>query len=208
MVQKQTQQVLFSRRVVVVEMNVEVQSSTPYQQIVRHGALDALVGIHGAQMTEAIWMKPGSWVLELLPFVPHGIIMGDWTTSTDRPTPLGDYFHRTDLNHASFPLRRENAPYCYEPEAEDDQKDPLDCWRHKNNPWDERDFLLDSPTLVDILNRTVLVASRNSSCHDYLDAAGEYVVVLCNINCADNAGDAVAPHHYYWTNDTSTESTG
>jgi hypothetical protein len=204
----EAQEALLSHKVLLVEVNVETRASTSYQQVVWHGALDGLVGIHGAQLTEAIWMKPGSWLLELLPYVPKGLYMGQWVTFTDKPTPLGDYFYKTDLNHASYPLTRDSAPYCHDDNVEDHPEDPLLCWRQKHNPWDNRDFVLDAPTLVDILNRTVLVESPQSLCRDYVDRAGDRVIVLGNVNCAETPRAPVAPHHYHWINETDAPDAG
>jgi hypothetical protein len=66
-------------KIICTEVNVEKKYFYPYYQAVVHGGLDALYGIHGAQLTEAIWMKPGSLVVELLPWVHEKMIMGPWT---------------------------------------------------------------------------------------------------------------------------------
>lgn len=42
-----------------------------YEQIVLHSRAKVLVGQHGAGLTNMIWMTPGSWVVEILPPMPH-----------------------------------------------------------------------------------------------------------------------------------------
>ena len=41
--------------------------------------MDAIVGIHGAQLTHAVWLRPQSLIVELLPWVMDGLIVGGWT---------------------------------------------------------------------------------------------------------------------------------
>ena len=97
-------------RVVLVEVNVEY-TSTPSEQFLLHRSLDAMVGVHGAQMTQGILLPPGSHILELLPWVPS-YARGDWVTWTSSPTPLGIVFHNTDLNHFGYKLGRCSVPLC------------------------------------------------------------------------------------------------
>ncbi|OEU17319.1 hypothetical protein FRACYDRAFT_237729 [Fragilariopsis cylindrus CCMP1102] len=71
-----------SHKVLCVVVNLEDdEMNSPIQHMVVHGGLDALIGIHGAQMTEAIFMKEGSLVVEILPFVLGVNRMGHWTRS-------------------------------------------------------------------------------------------------------------------------------
>lgn len=198
---EETQRQLYDHRLVLIEANVESKFSTPYEQLITHGALDALVGIHGAQMTEAIWMKPGSWVIELLPYIPEGIVWGDWTTATNEPTPLGWIFDNTDLNHVGYPLKRDSAPYCHD---DNNAEDPLDCWRAWRNPWSDRDFELGSISLEKIL-KAVLVEEFDT-CQGYRDSAGD-ALVLYNVNCAAEVNGTVKPHHFYWKNGKSDTGT-
>ena len=148
-------------KLVFVKVNVEDPEWNAYQQVVRHGALDALVGIHGAQLTHAIWMKPGSLVVELLPYVPPFAGRGQWTTTTHTPTPLGSLFDRTDLIHVGVPLQRDSAPYC---EGEVSQR----CW--DLNAWDCRDFVT-APSVVENVVRAFL-ADPPRTCEDYQAKSG------------------------------------
>lgn len=61
-----------NQKVVCIEVNVE-GTSTPYDQFTLHRSLDALIGVHGAQLTQAVLLPPGSHVLELLPWIPVSI---------------------------------------------------------------------------------------------------------------------------------------
>lgn len=193
---REVQERLYEKKILLVEMNLEERTSSPYQQLVRHGALDALIGIHGAQMTEAIWMKPGSWVVELLPYIPQKIQHGRWTRWTGRPTPLGIMWDNTDLNHVGYLLDRESAPYCFNKDVESN----LDCWRSER--WEKRDFQINASFLEKIV--TTFIAEKSPThgtllCNDIQDKAGKHFV-LYNVNCVDQQTEgvgALTPHHYY-----------
>lgn len=59
-------------KVVCIEVNVE-NTATPQEQFLLHRALDVLIGVHGAQMTQALFLPPRAHVLELLPWIPVSI---------------------------------------------------------------------------------------------------------------------------------------
>jgi hypothetical protein len=99
-----------SLKIICVEVNIEDEEwSNPVNHIVAHGGLDDLMGIHGAQLTEAVFMKPDSLVVEFLPWLPPDIHWGRWARWGHRPTPLGVVFAETDLNHIGYPLRRDSS---------------------------------------------------------------------------------------------------
>lgn len=60
------------RRAVCVEVNVE-NTSSPFEQLLLHRSLDVMIGVHGAQLTQAILLPPHAHVLELLPWIPSYI---------------------------------------------------------------------------------------------------------------------------------------
>ena len=62
----------FSGRAICVEVNVE-DAATPFEQLLMHRSLDAVIGVHGAQLTQAILLPERAHVLELLPWVPDYI---------------------------------------------------------------------------------------------------------------------------------------
>jgi hypothetical protein len=55
-------------RVLCVEVNVE-KTSSPSEQLVLHRSLDVMIGVHGAQLTQAVLLPPHAHVLELLPWI-------------------------------------------------------------------------------------------------------------------------------------------
>jgi len=60
----------FGGTAICVEVNVE-HMTTPYEQLVMHRSLDVLIGVHGAQLTQAVLLPPHGHVLELLPWIPE-----------------------------------------------------------------------------------------------------------------------------------------
>ena len=108
-------------------------------------------------------MKPGSLVVELLPFVPDEIMYGQWARETARPTPLGVIFDETDLLHVGYSLDRDSAPYCY--------NETLECWTSDYHPWDERDFLLAAKDLSVILD--TFMVNRPTMCEEYNRTAAQ-----------------------------------
>jgi hypothetical protein len=185
------------KRIVLVEMNVEEDSSS-YQQLVRHGALDGLIGIHGAQLTEAVWMKDGAWVIELLPYIPSYSMWGQWTRMVHKPTPLGEIFRHTELNHAGHRLAIDSSPYC------DGNESIRECWTDRYNMWDTRDFVVNVDLLERIVETFFAVPTPKGKkgdpalhCQDWNDRAAPDFVMY-NVNCAESSDQAVSPHAYYW----------
>jgi hypothetical protein len=189
---------MIAKGIVLLEVNVENEEWTPYQQMVRHAALDGIIGIHGAQLTEAVWMKPGSLVAELLPYVPNVTNYGHWTTTTHKATPLGIIFDETDLLHVGYRLERESAPYCYNATKK--------CWSYQSNPWDARDFIASSEIVSTILD--LFIVKKSATCEDYRELSMTVKnVVVYNAPCADaSSPHQVNPRHYYWNETTKVTS--
>ena len=86
-----------------MEVNVETMPSGPHTQLIVHRSLDGLIGIHGAQLTQAILLPKGAVVVELLPWAPSDYfgtghkVWGEWTRSVTNPTPLGIIYHNSEL---------------------------------------------------------------------------------------------------------------
>jgi hypothetical protein len=59
----------YNQNVICIEVNVE-DTTSPEEQFLLHRSLDALVGVHGAQLTQAILLPSRSHILELLPWIP------------------------------------------------------------------------------------------------------------------------------------------
>ena len=181
-------------QIVCVEVNVENEEFHPTHHPVVHASLDGLIGIHGAQLTDAIWMKPGSLVVEILPFVPNGARMGTWTRKVTGPTPLGVIYSGTDLYHVGLPLTFSSVPQC----TDTNGTGALKCI--KNNPWDSRDFLVEETLVVDVIAGFINKESfRPRSCTEQR-ARGEKHLVLYNVQCQqDNNRSNMTIEHFYWT---------
>jgi hypothetical protein len=186
-------QALRRHKILCTEINVEVKESYPYSQAITHGALDGLFGIHGAQLTEAIWMKPGSLVVEYLVWLKNGVDLGDWTRTVQGPTPLGAIYSNTDLNHIGYPLQRHSAPYCYGDFKS--EKASHECWWGRQS-WANRDFTATSESIIDSVY--MFFVNKTDSCETYQDWAADDFV-LYNIQCHEVGHIGYKqPHHYYW----------
>jgi hypothetical protein len=92
-------------KIICIEANVEEKEFRPYHHAIAHGGLNALFGIHGAQLTEALWMPPGSLVVEFLPWVHEAMIMGGWTRTVRVSLIYADlllYIFYEILTHFTF----------------------------------------------------------------------------------------------------------
>jgi hypothetical protein len=177
------------------EVNIEnKKDSYSYQNAVIHGALDGLIGIHGAQLTEAVWMKPGSLVVEFLPWLHPEMFEGDWTRTVKQPTPLGAIFSGTDLNHVGFPLHRQSAPYCQEGLNSTEE---IKCWQ--DHHWGSRNFEVTGESIVDVLTM-LFVANPRENCTEYQEMAADNYV-LYNIQCKTGNDHVSSPHHFFWKQD-------
>jgi hypothetical protein len=79
----------------------------PYQDVVLHGGLDALIGIHGSQQTNAVYMPAGAYNVELLPHLyvsSDERAWGGWSQYTHSPTPNGIMTNETSLQHLGYPM--------------------------------------------------------------------------------------------------------
>lgn len=188
-------------KIVCVEINLENVDVNPVRQVVIHAACDMIFGIHGAQLTEAIWMRDGSVVVELLPWMPDNAKYGPWTRSTHRPTPLGVIFSESPLNHIGYRLERASAPYCL------NKTDPLElkqCFR--GFLWDNRDFQVNPETIKDMIGKFAPTFHRQGAevtvpiCGKLQERAGHRIYVLYNVYCSNGtvANDAPSVHHFYW----------
>ena len=192
--------------VACIEVNVEDESSNPLAHLVMHRSLDMLIGIHGASLTDGVWMKEDSFVLELLPYVPDGLVMGPWTRSITTPTPLGVIFTSTNLNHVGYRLGVRSIPQCKE------------CWgnstrMHKflkeaEHRWDSRNFEVHHDIVEEAVSRFLLVGHANGvDCNSFLANAqrDNHTFILYNVLCANTSvqhhsrvSNYVKPHHFYY----------
>lgn len=100
--------------------------------ILMHQSCNMLIGIHGATLTDAIWMehKMGNYIVELLPY--NG---PDWTSSLNEPTLSGILFWNTTYNYVGLSLSEQSISSKLDP-----------------NLWYEHDFTVQVPRLLKVIN--------------------------------------------------------
>jgi len=195
------------QKVVCVEINVE-QASSPYEQLLMHRSLDAIVGVQGAQLTQAIFLPRHATVLELLPWHPKGYsLRGAWTQSRDGPTPLGIIYHNTDLNHYGYSLDRESVPLCKHVSEEQEEE----CFMSSENKdrfvWANSNFNVSPDTVVQFISHLLLLDNKKDrKCENLMDGLSEKYV-LYNVWCeskerkdgnhAHIGNMTLSLHHYY-----------
>ena len=187
---------LKAQKILCVIVNVEDPGFTPTAHVVVHGMLDALIGIHGPQLTDALWMKPGSLVVEILPYLPQTVTYGSWTRSVETPTPLGLIYMGTDLYHVGLPLDWRSVPQCSNKRG----GQFTECVRRKK--WDSRDFDVPVDDVHDVL-RNFVDGQRPHDCATQRQRAGDDRFVLYNALCNDgddenDGGNGLSHHYFYW----------
>jgi hypothetical protein len=189
-----------AHKIICTTVNIELEEwSNPVNHAIAHGSLDALIGIHGAQLTEAVLMKPGSLVVEFLPWIPEGIKWGSWTAWGHRPTPLGILFTGTDLNHIGYPLRRKHSvDNCNDARKVHDDQYLKRCFGKHIHRWDNRDFQIDEGLLDDVIQRFLMIppAPPLISCQDFVHKAADNYI-LYNVNCIPEGETEIKVQHYY-----------
>lgn len=166
-------------RLLCVEINVE-NASTPFEQLLIHRSLDVMLGVHGAQLTQAILLPQHAHILEILPWVPD-YIRGKWVQTTHLPTPLGVIFHNTDLNHAGYSLDRSSVPLC----EDVDESEERTCFmrQRKKFIWENRNFNLASKAVLDYIKNVVLFGrEKKRTCKEVKENLPQNFV-LYNIWC-------------------------
>ena len=153
-------------KIMCIEIDVgsEEFRNKPDLHIAAHAALSGLIGIHGAQLGEALFMPTGALVAEFLPFVAHDPGWGEWTRFVDKPTPIGKMFENTDLNHIGLPLTASSLMHipCVASARETcDKAKMLECLvgypRRPSLEWDNRDFTVPVDAVMDMIE--IFVAS-------------------------------------------------
>ncbi|ETO28297.1 hypothetical protein RFI_08834 [Reticulomyxa filosa] len=91
--------------------------------VVQHRILDMIVGIHGAHLQDAVWMRQnGSFVIELMPANAT-----PWASNLEMPTLVGMTFWDTQFNYVGLKLPESSIVL--------DPKLPM-----QRQPWFRRDF--------------------------------------------------------------------
>ncbi|KAL7471786.1 hypothetical protein ACHAXS_012099 [Conticribra weissflogii] len=197
----------YPRKIACVEINVE-QASSPYEQLLIHRSLDAIVGIHGAQLTQAIFLPRHATILELLPWHPKGYsLRGAWTQSRDGPTPLGIIYHNTDLNHYGYSLDRDSVPLCQHVSEEQEEECFMSSENRDKFVWANRNFNVNPDTVEQfILHLLLLGSEKGRKCERLMDGLNDNYV-LYNVWCESEEGKGenqvqigekiLSLHHYY-----------
>jgi hypothetical protein len=147
----------FSQKVVCVKLNVEDADSSE-EQMLMHSSLNSIIGVHGSQFTNAVFLRRDSIILELLPWIKYlnGL---NWVAKTSTPTPMGNVFRDSDIHHLGYCLGRQSVPLCEHIDRGDEELEKACLIDNKTNYnkyfWDVRDFNVD----VDIIDGKRLMCS-------------------------------------------------
>jgi hypothetical protein len=147
---------LATYKVACVEVNLDRTSNHfgsihhAYKDVVMHAGLDALIGIHGSQQTNAVYLPHGAYELELLPHLNGN--GGGWTQATHSHTCNGLMTLNSTIHHLGYPLTKSGAADCMDRYAH-----VADC-RNKT-PWNHNDFTVDWH-IVDNFVRTFLLGQE------------------------------------------------
>jgi hypothetical protein len=176
------------------------EADTVEQQLLMHMSLNALVGIHGAQLTHAVLLPEERFVLEILPWIPRNITdWGDWTDRVSSPTPLGEIFHNTNLHHVGYRLGRESVPLCEHLEWAD--KDLKACLLNETNGnddkfnWETRDFNVEEKVVTTFISSFLLNSIPN--CKRMQEGAEESGFVIYNAFCSKKRNKMKRAKHYF-----------
>lgn len=193
-------------KIVCILIDVENATSAE-EQLLMHRSLDAIIGVHGAQLTQGILLSPHAYMLELLPWVPY-YLWGGWVATTHSPTPLGIIYHRTDINHIGYPLGRDSVPLCLHVNSSDIEADQL-CLMNITTGvlpkfrWADRDYIVPPNVIEDFVTTYLLKKNSNDEVkeEDYCDEmqrqADETNFVLYNVFCKmGNNSDYIAKQYY------------
>jgi hypothetical protein len=175
-------------KVVCVEINVET-TLNPYEQLILHRSVNGLIGVHGAQMTQAVLLPNHGHILELLPWIPEKYnIRGSWVQTRHSPTPLGIIFHNTDLYHVGYSLGRDSVPLC-EGIGELGSDEEKECLTKGENRkrfiWESRDFNVNPSVILQYIEQFLLIKENEKLCSNMVNALDDEFV-LYNVWCESN----------------------
>ena len=182
------------KNTICVEVNVE-KTRSPLEQLVLHRSLDALAGVHGAQLTQAVLLPPNAHVLEMLPWVTD-YIRGKWVQTTHTTTPLGVIFHNTDLNHLGYSLDRDSVPLC--DGVEEAELHTCFMKSRKKFIWENRDFNVEPRAVLKYVEKFVLrnTQEKTQPCEEMEVGLGDRFV-LYNVHCTRDGKKTEVKHFYH-----------
>jgi hypothetical protein len=178
-------------KIVCVEINLENEYSNPMTQVIMHAVLDMLIGVHGAGLTEAIWMPKHAIVVELLPWIHPWTKYGSWARVTHQATPLGVIWADTDLNHLGYRLPRESVPLCFNDFSQE-------CFARARFNFQKTDVKVPSGIVKESISKFLKPKrSTMTDCGSWKKQAGGSFV-LYNVQCADSrTNQTVSPHRFF-----------
>lgn len=194
-------------KVVCLKVNVE-ETDSPMEQLLMHRSLHALIGVHGAQLTQGVLLPNHAYIVELLPWIPD-YLWGGWVATVNQPTPLGVIFVQTELNHLGYSLGRDSVPFCLDIyRSEDEDADRL-CMLNKTSGvrkkirWDVRDFTVPVDVIEDFLS-TFLLQDVNATCDDVETRGNAKNFVLYNVYCRQSTNSRQLVSRQFYKNENLT----
>jgi len=186
-------------KVMCIKLNVEEAESFE-EQLLMHASLDVLIGIHGSQFTNGIFLPRHGFILELLPWIPNYSHGYTWAARTQGPTPMGTVFINSDLHHLGYCLSRDSVPLCEHVDKADEVLDEA-CLTNKSSDvskqfvWDVRDFNVDVGVVSKFISSFLLQNSTN--CDDMQKRGKEKKFILYNVFCSHANESEYSAEHYY-----------
>ncbi|ETO17969.1 hypothetical protein RFI_19332 [Reticulomyxa filosa] len=120
--------------------------------VIKHRIFDMLVGIHGAHLQDAVWMKQnGSYIIELMPFDA-----APWSSNLHEPTLVGMTFWNTQFNYVGLQLPNDSIVWSSQ-------------WEQKRQDWSRRNFRVDWHTLSDVID--FLMVEKGGICNVFKSGA-------------------------------------
>ena len=188
-------------KIACITIDVE-PTNTAMEQLLMHRSLHAVIGVHGAQLTQAILLPTHAYVLELLPWVPY-YLWGGWVTTTHVPTPLGVIFTGTDLNHVGHPLGRDSVPLCSHVNSSDVEADRR-CLMNETSGvldkfrWADRDYIVSPNTVEQFVSTFLLMDDDDSICEGMRTRAERTGFVLYNAYCESGGNRSIYTAQQYY----------
>lgn len=186
--------------VVCLTVNVE-EASSPMEQLLMHRSLHALIGVHGAQLTQGVLLQNHAYIVELLPWIP-AYMWGGWVATVNVPTPLGIIFLQTELNHLGYSLGRESVPFCLDIYRSNDDDADKECLMNETSGvrkkirWDKRDFTVPLKAIADFISN-FLLQDAHAKCEDVKKRGDEADFVLYNAYCKQRLTKQMIARQFY-----------